>query len=613
MATSPQQTTTTRNRPPVTSETQELLLCYCKKLITEVNRQDDMRPILLQRDLDYARELNRTTSHLRAQAANNSRNTTAIQDVTIPVVSPQVESALAYLSQLFLSSYPIFPVVSKAQLDDIALQLETLIGDQGIRFGYVPELIMALRDGLKYNILATEVDWDRLTVPSFSTEIVDNTPKATSIDTYYEGNRIKRIDPYNLILDPRVPISQVHMYGEFAGYTELWNKVRLQEFFLANSINTLNATLAYESRPQEVNTYHIPEVNPQTFSNSTVDPANWISWLGLETSSKIKYSGYYEITTMYVRIVPKEFKHSRSGIPTIFKLIICNQQHIIYLKEQSNAHRFLPMLCAQPIEDGLGYQTKSFSDNAAPLQRASSALYNSAIESQRRKVYDRLLYNPALINKSDIDNTSSVARIPVKSQAYGAPLANAVYQIPYRDEGVASILSFSKDIAAMADDATGSNRSARGQFQKGNKSRAEFTSIMDRSDSRMELMAQFLEHRFFQPLKEIIKLNILQYQLPTTLYNRNESTPVDINPAQLRQAAIEFRVADGVLPVNKMVNIDAFQGIMQMAMANPAIAQQYDIMGMMLHYLQLSGASWVKEFKLQQQPMAAAPQQTPAQ
>jgi hypothetical protein len=265
------------------------------------------------------------------------------------------------------------------------------------------------------------------------------------------------------------------------------------------------------------------------------------------------------------------------------------------------------VLTAQAIEDGLGWQTKSFSDNAVPMQQAASALYNSAIESQRRKVYDRLLYNPAVINKADMDNVDSVARIPIKAQAYGQPLSNAIYQIPYRDEGVASVLGFARDIADMADTVNGQNRVSRGQFQKGNKSRAEFSTVMDRSDSRMSTMALFIEHRFFQPLKEILKLNILQYQLPQTLYNRSINQPVAIDPSQLRTAAIEFRVADGVLPTSKLIGIDAFQGVMQMAMANPQITAEYDIMGMMSYYLQLTGASWVKDFKREQpQPAAAA-------
>lgn len=594
-----------------TQKSQDAILQFSRAALASLNGNFNLRQQYLEQDLAYYREQDRTKTELRAKAANTQGNANALRNITIPVVMPQVDAALSYLSDLFLSSYPIFPVVSKPELDEIALQMETLIGDQGIRFGYVPELLMAIRDGLKHNISAVEVDWDRMIVPSITSQPYENITRGTAVDTYYEGNRIKRLDPYNLIVDRRVAPSVNHIHGEFAGYTEMWNRTQLQTFFAANSQFTMNATKAYESNTASFNlgvsgsdAYYVPEVNAKALLAAGFDATSWLSWCGLEQQNAIAYKGMYEVTTLYARLVPKEFGLDRGGIPRIHKLVIINRSVLVLCKVQSNAHNFLPIITSQLIEDGLGWQTKSFADNAVPMQQAASALYNSAMESQRRKVYDRLLYNPSAINKADIDNVDSVGRIPIKAQAYGQPLSNAIYQIPYRDEGVASVLAFSRDIADMADMVNGQNRAARGQFQKGNKSRAEFSTVMDRSDSRMATMALFMEHRFFQPLKEIIKLNILQYQLPQTLYNRSVNKPVEIDPSQLRTAAIEFRVADGVLPTSKLIGIDAFQGIMQMAMANPQIAQEYDIMGMMAHYLQLTGSSWVKDFKRAPMPTA---------
>lgn len=596
------------------SKSQEAILRFAQSALATLANNYNLRALYLNQDLAYYREQDRTVKNKRAKAANAGGNADAVRNITIPVVMPQVDSALSYFSDLFLSSYPLFPIVSKPQLSDVALQMETLIGDQGIRFGYVPELLMAMRDGLKHNIMAVEIDWDRMTVPTVKSQPFEDVTRGVGVDTYYEGNRIKRLDPYNLIVDRRVAPSLNHIHGEYAGYTEMWNRTQLQMFFAGNSAFTMNATKAYESGSTNysmgstgTDAFYVPEVNAEAILAQGFDADSWLSWLGLEHKNQIAYKGQYEVTTLYARMVPKEFGIESGGIPRIYKLVIVNRSVIIMCKRQSNAHNFLPILTAQAIEDGLGWQTKSFSDNAVPMQQAASALYNSAIESQRRKVYDRLLYNPAVINKADMDNVDSVARIPIKAQAYGQPLSNAIYQIPYRDEGVASVLGFARDIADMADTVNGQNRVSRGQFQKGNKSRAEFSTVMDRSDSRMATMALFIEHRFFQPLKEIIKLNILQYQLPQTLYNRSINQPIAIDPSQLRTAAIEFRVADGVLPTSKLIGIEAFQGILQMAMANPQITAEYDLMGMMAYYLQLTGAGWVKDFKREQLQPPAQP------
>ena len=134
------------------------------------------------------------------------------------------------------------------------------------------------------------------------------------------------------------------------------------------------------------------------------------------------------------------------------------------------------------------------------MQDAATALYNSAIESQRRKVYDRMLYDPSRIRKQDIDNTSAVARIPVKQTAYGQNISEAIYAVPYRDEGIAAILGMSRDIVQMANVVSGQNRVSQGQFQKGNKTRHEFQDVMDHSDARMSMMSILIEYRFLQPI-----------------------------------------------------------------------------------------------------------------
>jgi len=51
----------------------------------------------------------------------------------------------------------------------------------------------------------------------------------------------------------------------------------------------------------------------------------------------------------------------------------------------------------------------------------------------------------------------------------------------------------------------------RGSFQKGNKSVQEWNDTMGGSDGRLRLPALTLEHQVFNPLKNILKLNIFQY------------------------------------------------------------------------------------------------------
>ena len=619
----------TQAPPPVSPVSQESLLKFVGETVRLLGTSYNFRSRMQEIDRTYQRETDFTTAQRRAQAANRSGDSSKMQNVVLPVVMPQVESLLTELSEIFLSSYPLFPVFSKPQMEDVALQLETVIGEQGVQFAWAAELLQAMRDGLKYNLMAVEVEWMNKKVYSVGNDATQSISTGVSTETIFAGNALKRRDPYNLILDTRVPPFEVHTRGEYAGYTEMISRIELkQRISEMDPTQTMNAKAAFESGTGQYtttsssNAFFVPQVNPFALIETTQagpgNNINWHVWAGLENNGQINYSDLYEYTVLYARILPSEHKifGKNGNTPQIWKIITINRKVIILAERQSNAHNMLPLVVAQAHEDGLGWQSKSFADNAAPFQQLASSLYNSGLESQRRKVYDRLIYDPSRINKADIDNTSVVARIPVKAEAYGKPLGEAVYQLPYRDDNVNMIFSTAEQVLSMADVANGQNRVQRGQFQKGNKTRHEFQDTMDASNARPRMVALVLENRFFTPIKMILKLNTLQFQPPAEMYNRNTKENVKIDPVKLREAAIEFRMADGLLPTDALMNMQLFQTILQIAGQYPPIVQQWDVVGMIFYWLKLEGATWIDDFRLQQ-PQApqttavGAPQQQP--
>lgn len=595
-------------------QSQDKLIKYANYACSFLNNNFNLRSQLLERDRAYYRE-----SGEAKNPYGDEVSTANMDKLTIPVVMPQVEGALTYLSQVYLESFPIFPVIGKPQVAGPALQMETIINDNSIRMGWVPNLLEGMRDLLKYNLGTVEIEWKTLKQAKVSTVPLESLTRGEVAETYYEGNRIKRCDPYNTIYDIRVKPSEQHTKAEFHGYTELYTRIALKQLFQELSEYTFNATEAFESGEgvhstlSSANSYYVPLVNPNALATPTLTTGDFSTWFGDDETSGINYHNVYEVTTLYCRITPKEFglPSENRGQVHIYKLLLVNRKVLIYCERQTSALQWFPLITAQAKEDGLGWQTKSFAEDGAPFQQAASALYNSGIESQRRKVYDRIFYNPSMFNKKDMDNVSSVARIPMKAQAYGMPIQNGILPVPYRDEGVANILGFSRDIVEMGDIANGQNRVQRGQFQRGNKSRTEFQTVMDRSDARNQLMALQLEHKFFVPIKETLKLNILQYQLPTEYYSPRGKADVVVDPVQLRNSSIQFQLADGQLPANKQMNLEAFQLMFQAAAQNPQLAASYDLVGAMMYYLQLQGASWLQDFKAEQPQLGVMPPGAP--
>ena len=564
----------------------------------------NLREQMLQIDKTYMREMNRTVEDALAKQANMAGDPTKFQNIIVPVVLPAVESAVTYQTSVFLTGIPLFGVSSTAVNADAALQMESVIDSQAIAGGWTSHIQQLFRDGFKYNFAVAEATWARKKVFSPETDLAFSKEQAKPLETYWEGNVVKRIDPYNCIFDARYKPTEISERGEFAGYTEMISRVELLKY-MAELEFRLNYKKSFESGNGQVGTtfpydYYIPQLNPRALIDQNVFAStNWMAWAGLEDKqSRISFKNSYFRTTFYCRIVPADFDIASPAakVPQIWKFVIINNQVIVYAERLSNIHDRIPMLFVQPYEDGLGYQTKSLATNAEPFQAVGSALINSAIAARRRAISDRGLYDPSRVDAKHINSDSASAKIPVRPAAYGKPLNEAYYPIPFRDEQSATAMSDLQMMLKMSEQVTGQNAAQQGQFVKGNKTLAEYQDVMGNANGRSQSISILLETQFFTPLKEILKANILQYQKPGDVYNRETETTVTVDPVALRKAVLQFKMSDGLTPASKQMNSEAFSMAAQAIAAMPQLADAYNI-GPMFSYLFKSQRADVAQFE----------------
>lgn len=576
------------------------LLTYARLAQEQVISTMSLRSSMEEIDRQYMREKNWTSTQWKARLANYAGDSTKIQDVTIPIVMPQVESALSYMVNVYLTGYPIFGVVSDPTNEDAAYQMNTIQAENANTFGWSRQLMMFFRDGLKYNIHGLEMKWDQKTVASLEQDATATNGVRPKV-VLAKGNSLKRMDMYNTFFDTKVHPAEIHEHGEFAGYVEPYSRVRLKKYF-ANSLipiprstqimalNTAPATSMYSG--SGAFSYYIPQINPFPLmqglgQNGVMDWSAWFAGQGSNGDGENqRYNSLYQMMTLYARIVPKDFGLDvpEPNTPQVWKLVIVNGQIIISYERLSNAHNWIPIFFGQPLEDGLDYQTKSYAGNVTDMQNISSALATGFLASKRRLVTDRVLYNPAMIRKSDISSTDPAAKIPIRSSAYGKSLAEAVYQFPYRDDQADSLLTGVQLIGKMADTINGQNPSQQGQFVKGNRTLHEYDDVMGHGNGKNQSMAMMTEIQVFSPLKEAMKLNILQYQQADQKVNPSTKQSVDIDPVALYNAALIFEMTDGENPADKVLSTDELQGLMQFFTQNQAAASGYNI-SPMISYL----------------------------
>jgi hypothetical protein len=604
-----QMTTGNSNVAPISKQAAQAIVNYYQTALQTYITQFNIRPQMVQRDLAYYRETDFTASQMRAKTANAMGDASKVQNVTMPIVMPQVESALAYLAGVFLTGYPIFGIVAPPDQQEQIAPLEAIIADNSFKFGWAQELLKTLRNGLKYDLGACEVTWEVVKGNRVGTPDIKQITTGSVQEIMYSGNRIKDLDPYNVILDTRVSPDRNHIEGEFAGYTEIVSPVNMkQRMENLDPLSSMNYTEAFNSPSTGAETgnqtagFFTPMINPDALLPAAQNqPFSWNSFfaVGNQDRSRINYQSSYEWTVLYLRCIPNilGIRTTNANKVQIWKFIIVNRAVCIYAEPQKNAHGYLPVIVCKPSNDGMKWQSKSFAQNSEPYQYVASALVNSAIESQRRKVYDRIFYDASRINKKDIDNVSSVARIPVKNSQYSKDIASAVHISPYRDEGVSDILQFANNVTNMADIAAGQNRVQQGQFQKGNKTKQEFDTTMSNSNARQQMTAIALEGSFWTPIKEIIKSNMLQFQPAGKVMNPKEGSQVEVDPVKVRASGFNFKVSDGLLPSAKLADSGLFGNILQAAQVMPEIRAEYDLMGMIDYQFSLEGADWLSNFK----------------
>lgn len=584
----------------VNDTSQDALLRYITAAGNINDEGWDLRHRLESVDRAYMREMDRSKESQAAKGAVKSGNITKLQNLEVPMVMESVENSVAFLTNVYLLDYPIFKFGAGPDKQNIALQWNTLVGEDQIHYGWAGNFNIAFRSGAKYNFSPLEIEW--------KTKRIWKVLNGTGVggtklqEVLWEGNCISAKDPYNLIYDQRVPIHKVHTDGEFIGYRERITRIQLKMFFAELGDDRLkNDKKAFESNEASAEIY-TPVINWNSMRHGNMDAGgfNWVTWVTGQAQNHIKYQNAYTKTVLYARLMPFEFgiRAPKDQTPDIWKLVAINNV-LVYARPLPNAHEYLPMVIVQPLADidSLSYQTKSQAENQQPFQEMVSALWNAKLASARRRVTDRMLYNPLLVDPDHINSPNPSAKIPVRNSAYGRKLEEAVYPFPFHDENSQFFIQEANGIAEWGMRANGQNRVSLGQFQKGNKLQDEFNTVMNNAGARERTQA-IMWHGFgMQPIKEMMKSNYLQFAPGGKLYNRKENVEVEINPVELREAAAEFEIGDGLLPIEKIVHVDVMAPALQVIATAPDIGKDYNVGDMFAYMMKAQGVDKLDQFK----------------
>lgn len=152
-------------------------------------------------------------------------------------------------------------------------------------------------------------------------------------------------------------------------------------------------------------------------------------------------------------------------------------------------------------------------------------------------------------------------------------------------------------VIQLADKVTGQNPATQGNFVKGNKTRAEFDTIMSNSQARMQLGALFLEQHFYSAIKQIVRANYLLYAASEDVESGAGNKVVPVDAAQLRKEAPNFKMAGGLVPVTKLAATDVLVQAFQVMSTNPMLSVEWDTGAMLVSALKQQGLVGLDQYR----------------
>lgn len=523
------------------------------------------------------------------------------ENVTIPVVGPQLSALSAQLTKIFLRTDPPIQMFSAPAAAEIANQYNILYAKYSRKGQWRRNLLRCIRDAVSYNFCAAEVRWTAKAVKSLSAEVSTTTGQNKTTTANEEGETITHLNAYNVIWDGSVTLNEITSRGAYAGYVTEHTRISLAQHFTDEGI-TLTKDEWDDLGKLSENTagfsYMVPKIN-DVESNDTVEKTHDDIFDGKKTSSHRTGTDRYQLVTLYIRVIPMDFDivSQYAADVSIMRVKVLGNSKIVKMEVLDNMHNLFPIVFGQMDETSLGLNSFTTAEELAPIQNTATKLYNAEIASTRRLISDRALYDPQLISKEDINNPSPTAKIAIKTSMHGSfPLNQAYYAIPYEDRAMGVRLQYANNLLSFSSQITSANQTMQGQFVKGNKTAGEFNTTMSMAGDRLIQSAIFFDDQFFAPLRVILLRDTLQYQSNIRMYDKEQGAFIDIDMTQLRENELDFDIAAGLLPASDMASAEFMQMMMQTIMTRQDLDSEFKTMDAICYIAEVNGVKYLRRF-----------------
>lgn len=411
-----------------------------------------------------------------------------------------LETILTYLVMAFLED-PIFRYEGQSP-DDVmgAILLEKIIDLHTNKTKVGLALHTMFRDSLAYGLGIGAPSWmkhmgskmvrQESGILDFLGQMMGVGPKKMIAEdqVLFEGNKLSTIDPYLWLPDPNVPCDKVQE-GEFCGWIDRTSFVKLlNEEAIGPDLFNVRYLRALTGKKSSL----YGEDKSARFEKTNTHTR--------EAGGRLDATSPTDVINMYIDLIPKDWNDGKdialgkSEYPEKWLFSVAADSVVIKAKRLGLTHNMYPVAIVAPDSDGYQSTPVSRIEILYGLQECMDWLFNSHIANVRKALNDMIVYDPYLINSSDVENPGPGKLIRTRRPAWGRGVENAIQQLKVGDVTAQNIGDVSW-IMQMMQKAGGADNPIMGSLRQGGPERltkAEFQGTTTGAVNRLERLAKII-------------------------------------------------------------------------------------------------------------------------
>ncbi len=566
-----------------------------KHITDRMNMSDAVRKIELQKYTHIDRELNgwlkRDAEDQKRAIDNRKGHGIKPTDAKLPLTWAQLDEAVTYLVTVLAPDEAMYTAQGPVDKQDVAKGFSVLMNKHAEQFGHFRHYAKFVFNCLRYNIGLFDVEWCEIVGNTIGNSQAAQQPEVTR-GIVSTGNKITALDMYNTLYDVTVDPVDLTRQGEW------YAKVAMRAPFRWRKMQADGEIFGVERFIDKIGQRHYFENKPEIRCDAAtgISQTDWHSILSAgEVTGEVGRGLEECVYTGW--IIPAEFGLSSSKVYELWRFMTADKSHAVSATHLSNAHGLLPINVAMPIDDEFLWASVSYAERLMPYQSFASFQMNVHQRASRKRLYGLTVYDKKTIPLLDSDDTDLAGgKIPASNMAEDVDLRKKIVQFTdgpdtsrtmddvERMDGLMQKVMPTDILKQVAGLERATQYQAAATVQGGNR--------------RNLKIAKTINSQAMDSGRHMQMFNILQFQAQMEILGPEGKT-IQINPAELRGAGLEFAIADGLKGLDRLSLIIHMKEVLNAVLQSQQAAAQFDVVGIINHWTSLLGDHTdFKQFKI---------------